>query len=159
MNAQQFPLTISGVVVKPAKIGQPKNRDYNTVGFQVQVEQAPYFRGEPSMQEDFRAARPKKVYVEGTKQVADVVLAMEGLKLNERVILRVVEVTAFGGTPDDEGKARPPMVKFLVDHIELPGRKFRDESVKEMAARAQRNGAAQDATTTAEAKTLAGTTK
>ncbi|WP_433463932.1 hypothetical protein [Spirillospora sp. CA-128828] len=158
MNPLQFPLPLSGIVVKPAKIFQPKNRDYNQVGFMVQIEQGSYFRGEPSMDEDFRAARPKTVYVEGTKEVADVVLAYEGLRLNERIHLRVVEITAFGGTPDDEGKARPPMVKFIVDHIELPARGFRNESVEKMAEKAQKN-TPRDATAAAEAKTLAGAKK
>ena len=151
MDAQHFPIDLFATVTKPEKFRDVKNRPYQKVGFMVQVPQPNYFDGD-----DYRAGYPLTVYIDGTKEVADIIAAHDGLRLGERIYLRVVRQGAFGGDgKDTEGRQRTPMVKYNVDHIELPARPFQNQPVKEMAAKVQ----AKDAIIEAETQVLAGATK
>ncbi|WP_067819915.1 hypothetical protein [Actinomadura kijaniata] len=108
--------TLSAQVVRQPKFHDVKDRPYQKVGFMATVYLQAYEYGD-----DARGGRNAWLYVEGTPEVAAFVQE-HGLRLNERVILHVVEPTAFGGGTDDKGRQKDPMPKFVVSRIELPGR-------------------------------------
>jgi hypothetical protein len=140
---------VLATVVKPATFRDVENRPYQRVGFSIEIQQPDYWDGD-----DYRSGRKLRAYVDGTKEVADIVNFHDGLQEGERIYLRIVEIGSFGGNKKDtEGRFYPPMTKLTVDHIELPGRPFKNRSVKAAA------GKATDAVTAAEDTVLAGVTK
>lgn len=151
MDAQQSPFTWLATVTQVETVRPVKNRSYNRVSFWASIDEPSYIDGD-----DFRNGRPCWFYVEGTKEVADVIAAHDGLQPGERIYIRIVRFDAFGGGDvDDRGNIRKPVKKLIIDHIELPGRAFKNQSLKKMATKV----AAKDATIAAQSEVLAGVTK
>ncbi|MEU8309868.1 hypothetical protein AB0C84_40485 [Actinomadura sp. NPDC048955] len=117
----RMPIIFTGAVANAGAERDAFNRPYKVGWAIVNVDQPPYVDGD-----DGRTAWTLKAFVNLTKEATDQVRELGGLRPNELIHMRVVQIFATDGKPyktrsgeDREGKAS---VRFIVDRIHLPGR-------------------------------------